>query len=85
VAKIRAAFPQLRICIGGDSQFACGAGFQVAKEHRCDYLYVFKEGRTPALWRDFQGLLRLCPEQRVEVITPQQTRQVYRSRERPGL
>jgi hypothetical protein len=78
VAKIRAAFPQLRICIGGDSQFACGTGFQVAQDHHCDYLYVFKEGRTPALWRDFQGLLRLCPEQRVELTTPQQTHQVYR-------
>lgn len=78
LAKIRAAFPQLRICLGGDSQFACGAGLQVAKDHNCDYIYVFKEGRTPALWRDFQGLLALCPEQRVEVTTPQRTHQVYR-------
>jgi hypothetical protein len=78
LAKLRAAFPQLRICLGGDSQFACGAGFQAAKEHRCDYIYVFKPGRTPALWRDFEGLLRLCPDQRVEVRTPQKTHQVYR-------
>lgn len=78
VAKVRAAFPQLRICIGGDSQFACGAGFQAAKDHKCDYIYVFKEGRTPALWRDFQGLLGLCPDQRVELTTPQKTHQVYR-------
>jgi len=78
VAKVRAAFPQLRICLGGDSQFACGAGFQVAKDHNCDFLYVFKPGRTPALWRDFQGLLQLCPDQRVEWTTPQQARQVYR-------
>jgi hypothetical protein len=78
VAKIRAAFPQLRICINGDSQFACGAGFQVAKDYQCDYLYVFKPGRTPALWQDFQALLRLCPEQRVVWTTPGQTRQVYR-------
>jgi hypothetical protein len=78
VAKVRAAFPQLRICIGGDSQFACGPGLQVAKDHGCDYLYVFKKGRTPALWRDFQGLLSLCPEQRVEGTTPQKARQVYR-------
>jgi len=25
MAKLRSAFPQLRICIGGDSQFSCGA------------------------------------------------------------
>jgi hypothetical protein len=78
VAKVRAAFPQLRICIGGDSQFACGPGFQAAKDQHCDYIYVFKEGRTPALWRDFQGLVKLCPDQRVEVTTPQKTHQVYR-------
>lgn len=78
VAKVRAAFPQLRICINGDSQFACGPGFQVAKDHNCDFIYVFKPGRTPALWRDFQGLLQLCPEQRVEVTTPEKTHQVYR-------
>jgi hypothetical protein len=78
LAKIRAAFPQLRICIGGDSQFACGTGFQVAQDYHCDYLYVFKEGRTPALWRDFQGLLQLCPDQRLEWTTPQQAHQVYR-------
>jgi hypothetical protein len=78
LAKVRAAFPQLRICLGGDSQFACGAGLQAAQDYKCDYLYVFKEGRTPALWRDFQGLLALCPEQRVEVTTPQKAHQVYR-------
>jgi hypothetical protein len=78
LARVRAAFPQLRICLVGDSQFACGAGLQAAKDSRCDYIYVFKEGRTPALWRDFQGLLQLCPEQRVELTTPQKTHQVYR-------
>src|SRR5207249_489945 len=42
------------------------------------YVYTFKEGRLPAVWADFQGLLELCPEQRVEVETPQGVRQVYR-------
>ena len=78
LAKLRAEFPQLRICLSGDSLFACGAGFQVAKDYKCDYIYVFKAGRMPALWQDFQGLLRLCPEQRVEWTTPQGVRQVYR-------
>jgi hypothetical protein len=78
LAKVRAAFPQLRVCLGGDSAFACGAGFQAAQDYRCDYLYVFKQGRTPALWRDFEGLLQLLPDQRVEVTTPQQAHQVYR-------
>ncbi|MDQ3927637.1 MAG: hypothetical protein M3328_00670 [Chloroflexota bacterium] len=78
LAKVRAAFPQLKICVVGDSEYACGAGLQAAKDYRCDYLYVFKEGRTPALWADFQGLLQLCPEQAVELSTPQREQQVYR-------
>jgi hypothetical protein len=78
LAKVRAAFPQLCICLVGDSQFACGAGFQAAQDYHCDFIYVFKEGRTPALWQDFEGLLQLCPEQRVEWITPQRAQQEYR-------
>ena len=68
----------MRICLGGDGLYACGEGFQVAKDYRCDYIYTFQPGRLPALWEDFQGLLRLCPDQRVERMTPQGVRQVYR-------
>jgi len=42
------------------------------------YVFVFKEGRLPAVWQDFQGLLQLCPEQKVEIDTPQGDRLVYR-------
>jgi hypothetical protein len=78
VAQLRTDFPQLRICLGGDGLYACGEGFQVAKDYRCEYVYTFQPGRLPALWRDFQGLLRLCPEQRLERTTPEGVRQVYR-------
>lgn len=77
-AQLRQDFPQLRLCLSGDALFACGEGFQVARDYHLAYVYVFKEGRLPAVWADFQGLLQLCPEQRVEVITPQKVRQVYR-------
>jgi hypothetical protein len=75
---LRAEFPQLRICLGGDGLFACGEGFQVAKDYNCDYVYTFQPGRLPAVWQDFQGLLRLCPDQQVVWTTPQGVRQVYR-------
>lgn len=78
MAKVRQDYPQLRICLSGDSLFACGEGLQIAKDYHCDYIYVFKPGRTPALWQDFQDLLPLCPDQRVEVQTPEKTAQVYR-------
>jgi len=78
VAGLRAAFPQLRICLVGDGLFACGEGFQVAKDYKCDYIYTFKPGGLPALWEDFQGLLLLSPEQRREWITERGVVQVYR-------
>jgi hypothetical protein len=77
-AGLRQDFPQLRLCLSGDALFACGEGFQVAKEYNLSYVYVFKEGRLPAVWQDFQSLLRLCPEQKVEIETPEGDRLVYR-------
>jgi hypothetical protein len=76
-ARLRQDFPQLPICVSADSLHACGEGLQVAKDYNLSYIYVFKEGRTPALWREFQELLKLCPEQRVEVVTPAGVRQEY--------
>ena len=77
LAQLRAEFPQMRICLGGDGLYACGEGFQVAKDYKCDYIYTFQPGRLPALWEDFQGLLRLDPQKRVVWTTPQGVVQVY--------
>jgi hypothetical protein len=78
LASLRWEFPQLRICLGGDGLYACGEGFQVAKDYKCDYVYTFQPGRLPALWQEFQQLLQLCPDQQVVWTTPQGVRQVYR-------
>lgn len=78
MAKLRAEFPQVRIGLNNDGLYACGEGFHVAKDYHCDYIYTFQPGRLSALWKDFQGLLRLCPERRVEWTTPEGVRQVYR-------
>jgi len=50
----------------------------VARAHGWRYLLVFQPGRLPSVWEDFQQLLALCPERRVEVELPDGTRQVYR-------
>ena len=70
--------PQLPLCLSGDSLYACGRTLQIAKDNGWAYVLVFKPGRMPALWEEFQSLLKLCPEQRVEWITPEGVRQVYR-------
>jgi hypothetical protein len=76
--QMRQDFPQLRLCLSGDSLYACGRAFQLARDHNAAYVFVFKPGRLPAVWADFQALLALCPEQRVELVTPAGVRQVYR-------
>jgi hypothetical protein len=78
LATLRAEFPQLRVCLNGDGLYACGEGFPVAKDYKCDFIYVFKPGRLPALWQEFQALLRLCPERQVVWTTPRGVTQVYR-------
>jgi len=75
---LKQEYPQLVICIVGDNLFACGRVLQVCKEKGWDYLLVFKEGRMPALWTEFQTLLGLCPEQKVQQQLPDGTRRVYR-------
>ncbi len=76
--QIRRDFPQLRLCLSGDSLYACGRSFQLARDYNAAYVFVFKPGRLPAVWADFQALLALCPEQYVELVTPAGVRQVYR-------
>jgi hypothetical protein len=77
-ARLRQDFPQLPICVSGDGLHACGEGFQIAQDYKLSFIHVFKPGRLPALWRDFQELLSLCPDQKVEVRTPQGVHQEYR-------
>jgi hypothetical protein len=78
VARLRQEFPQLPICLCGDGLYACGCVFQLAKDYKRSFICVFKPGRLPALGREFQSLLGLCPQQQVQVQTPQKVRQVYR-------
>jgi hypothetical protein len=77
-ARLRQDFPQLPVCVSGDGLHACGAGFQIARDYNLAFVHVFKPGRLPALWRDFQALLSLCPDQKVDVRTPQGVHQEYR-------
>ena len=46
-------------------------GFQIASDFNCDYIYVFKPGRTPTLRQDFQACC-VVPHQQVELTTPRE-------------
>jgi hypothetical protein len=76
--QLQAALPLTRLVLGGDSILACGRVFQACQDHRWSYVLTFKEGHMPAVWADFQGLLPLSPENVLERVLPDGTRQVYR-------
>src|ERR1043166_2265785 len=76
--QLKAALPRTGLVIGGDSLFACGRVLQLCKDNRWSYVLTFKKGHMSAVWADFQGLLKLCPENVFERTLPDGTRQVYR-------
>lgn len=76
--KLRREHPQLRLCLSGDALYACGRTLQLAKDHHCRYVLVFKEGHLPALWKEFQTLLPLCPDNALKQRPADNIRQVYR-------
>jgi hypothetical protein len=76
---LKAQFPQTRLCIGGDSLLACGPVFAICTANKWSFVLTFKEGRTPALWKEFQSLLKLCPDNRLVAHLPnKKTKQTFR-------
>jgi hypothetical protein len=60
--RIKKDYPQLRFVLALDNLYACGPVFALVQELRWSFVVTFKEGRTPALWREYQALLPACPE-----------------------
>lgn len=76
--RLKRDFPQARFVLAGDSLYACGRTFQLAQEHDWGYVLVFKPGRLPAVWDEFQRLLPLCPRHVLQREFEDGTRQVFR-------
>jgi hypothetical protein len=76
--RLKTAFPQLSVVLAGDSLFACGRVLRLVQEYGWSYVLTFKEGHLPAVWREFQRLLALCPRQQVERVSADGVRRVYR-------
>jgi hypothetical protein len=60
--RIKQTFPQAPFVLAVDSLYACGPVFALAERLKWSVVATFKEGRTPALWREYQALRRQCPE-----------------------
>jgi len=77
--RLKKEFPQTRFCLATDSLMACGPVLTICEAYRWSYVLTFKPGRTPALWKDFLGLLKLCPGNRLQTLLPdKKTTQVFR-------
>lgn len=59
--RIKKAYPQLALVLAVDNLYCCGAFFTLARELGWSFVVTFKEGRTPALWREYRSLLGQCP------------------------
>ena len=60
--RIKQDYPQTPFVLALDSLYACGPVFALAQEMKWSVVATFKEGRTPALWQEYEALRRLCPD-----------------------
>jgi hypothetical protein len=76
--RIKKSYPQLRFVLAMDSLFAVGPVFALVRELNWHFVVTFKEGRTPALWREFRALLPHCPQNLVERAGDDERHQEFR-------
>lgn len=55
-------FPQLNICLSVDGLYLSKPMIDVCQGYRWHYFITFKEGSAPALFEEYQALLKLTPE-----------------------
>lgn len=70
---LHADYPQTPLCIAGDSLYACGAVLTICGRYDWAYVLTFDPGHMPAVWEDFQSLLKLCPDQVRQMTLPDKT------------
>jgi hypothetical protein len=77
--EIKRAYPQLRLCLAADALYACGRVFQICQDNHWSYVLTFKEGHMPAVWREFQSLLPLCPQNSRDETLKRDTHTVFQN------
>jgi len=75
--QLKRDFPQLRLCLLLDALYANGTVFDLCRQYRWKYIVTFKAGSLPALWRDYQGVLAVAPENRLAAETADARRQTF--------
>jgi hypothetical protein len=76
--RIKKTYPQLSFVLAVDNLYCCGAFFTLIEQLKWSYVVTFKPGRTPALWREYQALLKQCPANVLEQNWGDGRRQTFR-------
>ena len=58
---LKAAFPHLGICILGDGLYACRPVMELCESYGWEYVFTFKEGRTPTAFAEARDLMEQNP------------------------
>ncbi len=70
-------FPIVKVCLLLDALFACKPVLTVCRRNRWGYIVTFKEGSLPEVWREYQALKGLTPEN-VLIVNREGCRQTFR-------
>jgi len=76
----RRLFPRLKRAFGGfafcallDARYCNETGFVLCQENDWRFIITLKEGSLPSVWKEFQALRGLVPQNRRRVITRRET------------
>ncbi len=65
---VKRAFHGFAFCALLDARYCNKTGFALCRENGWRFLITFKEGSLPSVWREFQTLRQLVPQNRRRVI-----------------
>lgn len=66
-ARLKEAFPRLRMMVVADGLYACGPVVKMCKRYGWDFMLVLKDAKLPRVWEEAKELHRL-DEQRSTVV-----------------
>jgi hypothetical protein len=65
---VKTAFPGFAFCALLDSRYCNDTGFALCRKNDWRFLITLKEGSLPSVWKEFQTLRQLVPQNRRQVI-----------------
>lgn len=75
--QLKKDFPQLLLCLCLDALYANGTVMETCRQNQWKYFITFKEGSLPAVWKEYQTLLELCPQNRKGIESPDGVLQTF--------